>query len=418
MRISSSTIYDVNVATLNQQQSKMLYTQQQISTGRRLLTAADDPAAAARALELMQSDSATTQYAKNIDATQHLLASSEGTLQTVTTLLQDVHTTAVNAASMTLTNVDRKMLADGLQGRLDELISLANTTDGIGNYLFSGFQGKTQPFTNTATGVQYMGDDGQRLGQVSANRQLAGSDSGADIFMRIKNGSGTFIAQAPQVTVPQITPLNTGSGIISQGIVTNPAMVTGNNYRVDFTVAAGVTTYTVTDTTTLTQVLPPLPATGVPFVSGQAISFDGIQFDIQGAPANGDQFTITPSANESVFKTISDLINTLNTPIIAGNAASSAQFTGNMNHALNSLDRSLDKVLTVRASMGSRLSELDTLKSTGADLSLQYNQALSLLQDVDYNKAITDLSQQKTTLEAAQKSFLQVQNLSIFNFMP
>ena len=407
MRISSSTLYDVNVATLNSQLSKLVHTQQQISTGQRLLTAADDPAAAARVLELQQSDAATAQYAKNIDTTQHLLSTSEGALQSVTSLLQDAHTTAVSAANMTLSDSDRKAIASDLQGRLDELISLANTTDGTGNYLFSGFQGKTQPFVSTATGVQFMGDDGQRLSQVNASRQLAGSDSGADIFMRIKNGNGTFVTQAA-VT-------NTGSGIAGQGNVINPALLTGHNYQIDFAVAAGVTTYSVTDNSTLPA--PTVLSAGNAYVSGQAISFDGMQFDVQGAPANGDQFTVTPSANESVFKTISDLIHTLNTPIVAGNAASSAQFTSNMNHALNSLDRSLDKVLTVRASMGSRLNELDALKSTGDDLSMQYKQALSLLQDVDYNKAISDLTQQKTMLDAAQKSFLQVQDLSIFNFI-
>ncbi len=410
MRISSSTLYDVNVNALNQQQSKMLHTQQQVSSGRRMLTAADDPAAAARALELTQSDATTVQYAKNIDVTQHLLATSEGALQTVTTLLQDVQTYAVNAGNTaTMSNADRKSMGTTLQNRLDELISLANSTDGIGNYLFSGFQGKAQPFVNTATGVQYMGDDGQRLGQVNANRQLAGNDSGADIFMRIKNGNGTFVTQAAGA--------NAGSGIASQGNVINSALLTGNNYQVTFSVVGGVTTYGVTNTTPGALVPVPIPA-GTPYNSGQAISFDGMQFDIQGTPANGDQFTVTPSTNESAFKTISDLINTLNTSVIPGNVASSTQLNAGVNRALNGLSMSLDNVLTIRASMGSRLKELDTLKSTGDDLSLQYKQALSLLQDVDYNKAITDLTQQQTGLQAAQKSFMQVMNLSIFNYMP
>lgn len=408
MRISTSTIYDVNVAALNQQQSKMLHTQQQVSSGRRILTAADDPTAAAQALELTQADSSTAQYAKNIEATQHLLSLSEGALQTVTTLLQDAQTITVSAGNIgSLSNSDRKTLANDLQSHLDDLLSLANSTDGIGNYLFSGFQGKTTPFVNAATGTQYMGDDGQRLRQVNANRQLAGNDSGADIFMRIKNGNGTFVTQSPIA--------NTGSGIISQGDVINSALLTGHNYQIDFTVTGGATTYSVTDNSTLPA--PTVLSTGNAFVSGQTISFDGLQFDIKGTPANGDLFTVVPSANVSVFKTISDLINTLNTPVIPGNVASSAQVSAGVNLALNGLSRSLDNVLTVRASVGSRLNELDALKSTGDDLSLQYKQALSLLQDVDYNKAITELTQQNTSLQAAQKSFLQVMNLSIFNYM-
>lgn len=402
MRISTSAIYDVSVTMLNQQQRNLLNTQQQLASGRRLLTPADDPAGAARVLEVTQSDAANTQYARNLDTAQGSLAFSEGILQTVTTLLQGIHTTAVSAGNIgTLSNSDRKMLAGDLQSRLDELIGLANSTDGLGNYLFSGFQGRVQPFVNTAAGVQYMGDDGQRLIQGNASRQLVASDSGADIFMRIKNGNGTFVTQAAAA--------NTGSGIASQGSVTNPALLTGNNYLVTFTSAA---TYDVTNTTTATVL-----STGNSYVSGQAISFDGMQFDISGAPASGDQFTIAPSTNESVFKTISDLINALNTPVIAGSAASSTQLASSLNHALNGLDRSLNNVLTVRASLGTRLRELDSLKAAGDDLGFRYKQTLSQLQDVDYNKAISDLTQQQANLQAAQKTFKLVSDLSLFNYL-
>lgn len=405
MRVSTSTIFDANVASLTQNQSKLLHTQQQISAGRRILTPADDPVGATRALDLTQSDAAITQYAKNIDAAQNSLNLSESTLQTVTTLLQDIRTAAISATGPAMNNSDMKTLAYDLQGRLDELISLANSTDGLGNYLFSGFQGKIQPFVNTAAGTQYMGDDGQRLSQVNVNRQLASSDSGADIFMRIKNGNGTFLTQAAAA--------NTGSGMVSLGNVINPALLTGHNYQVTFTSA---NTYDVTDNSIAAA--PPNVSAGNAYVSGEAISFDGMQFDIQGTPANGDQFTVLPSTNEDLFKTISNLINTLNTPAIAGNVASAARLGAGVSRGLNGLDRGIDNVLTIRASMGSRLNELDILKTNGADLSIQYKQALSLLQDVDYNKAITDLTQQQTMLQAAQKSFVQIENLSMFNYMP
>lgn len=404
MRIASSTLYDVNVAALNQQQAKLLQTQQQISSGRRMVTPADDPAAAALALNVSQADAANTQHGSNIDRAQTALALSEGVLQGVTSLVQDVQTITVNAGNGSLSNSDRRMLASDLQSRLDELIVQANHTDATGNYLFAGFQGNTTPFVNTAGGVQYLGDDGQRMVQVSTSGQVATNDSGANIFMRIKNGNGTFVIQPAAA--------NTGSVIATQGMVANPALLTGNNYQVAFNVAAGVTTYDVINTTTATVI-----SAGNPYTSGQAITFDGMQFDISGTPASGDQFNVTPSIHESVFKTISDLINTLNTGVIPGNVASATQYNANLNRALNGLGRSLDNVLTTRASIGSRLRQLDSEQSTVSDLGIQYQQVLSQLQDLDYNKAITDLTRQKTGLEAAQKSFLQVQNLSMFNYM-
>ncbi len=399
MRISTSTIYNANISLLNQQQAQLLHTQQQISTQRRILTPADDPIASARALDVSQADASNSQYATNRNAALHSTSMSEGVLQSVTSLLQDVRTIAVNAGNGALNNSDKLTLATDLSGRLEDLLALANSTDGVGNYLFSGFQGKTQPFANTNAGVQYQTDDGQRMIQVSSSRQLAASDSGADIFMRVKNGNGTFIAQAASA--------NVGSGIASSGAVTNPALLTGNNYQVTFSVAAGVTTYGVTNITP--GALVPVPvAAGTPYVSGQVISFDGLQLDVTGAPASGDVFTVAPSTNESVFTTISNLITALKTPSSPGGAIATA---------INGLDHGLDNVLTVRALLGTRLNELDALQSAGENIGLQYKQTLSQLQDVDYNKAISDLTQQKTSLEAAQKSFLAVSGLSLFNYM-
>lgn len=408
MRISSSTLFDSNVTLLGQQQTRLLQTQQQVASGRRIQTAADDPVAAARALEVAQSDAMNTQYAANRTIARHKLSLAESNLQSVTSLLQDVRTAVVNAGNGSLTGNDRKTIATELSGRLQELIGLANSTDGDGNYLFAGFQSKTQPFAATPTGIGYFGDDGQQNMQVGSGRQIATGDSGADVFMRVRNGNGTFI--------PQAAATNAGTGIISSGSVANPpptAAQVGNSYLLTFSVAAGVTTYTVTGTDVLGAALPPasLPAPNAPYASGQIISFNGIQFDIQGAPANGDTFTVSPSANESIFKTISDLVSALDLPAVGAN------LTNSLNRGLTNLDNALNNVLTVRSSLGLRLNEIDALQTSGDDLGLQFKQILSELQDVDYNKAISDLTQQQISFQAAQKSFLKISELSLFSYL-
>lgn len=417
MRISSSTLFDSNVAAMGQQQNRLMQTQQQVATGRRILTPATDPVAAAQALDISHSDAMNTQYASNRNSANHVLSLAESNLQSVTTLLQDVKTAVVAAGNGSLTNSDRQTFATELSGRLQELVGLANSTDGAGNYLFAGFQSKTQPFVNTATGVNYVGDDGQRMMQVSASRQMSSSDSGADIFMRIKNGNGTFVTQAAAT--------NTGGGIVSQGNLANPpptAAQAGNSYTLTFSVVGGVTTYSITGTDATGAPLPTagqpaaLPA-AVPYVSGQNISFNGIQFDIQGAPANLDSFTVTPSVNESVFTTISDLITALKTPVTNAAPGSAALLTGSLNRGLNNLDSALNKVLTTRSTLGLRLNELGALQTAGEDLGLQFNQALSQLQGVDYNKALSDLTQQDMYLKAAQQSFVKVAGLSLFNYL-
>lgn len=482
MRISTSTFYSENISTLNTLQVQIGQTQQQISTGRRILTPADDPAAAARAVELNQSDSANTQYGSNRTAATNTLSLSESILQSVTSLLQDAKTTAVYAGNGTLNQSDRRTLAADLQGRLQELLGLANSTDGAGNYLFSGAQGSVQAFANAAGGVQYQGDDVQRKVQAAPTRQISTTDSGADIFMRIRNGNGTFVsaaATAPMtlstnasinlagttVTVANTNALvpgmvitgagfpagttvlavtsattfttsapsggvlpavaqtiqfggaNSGSGAISPGVVTNPALFNGNNYQVTFSVTGGVTSYSVTDVTNPAAPAAVAGQTNVPYVSGQAISFNGIQFDIQGVPANADAFNVTPSVNQSIFATLTNLIATLNSPVVAGNAAVAATYRQGLNDALNNLDHGLNNVLGVRATIGARMNELDALNVTGDSLGLQYKQTLSQIQDTDYNKAISELTQQNMVLQAAQQSFAQVAKMSLFNYM-
>jgi flagellar hook-associated protein 3 FlgL len=173
-------------------------------------------------------------------------------------------------------------------------------------------------------------------------------------------------------------------------------------------VIAGVTTTTY-DVYNSTTAPAPALSTGNAYVSGQAINVAGMQFDVTGTPANGDAFSLAPSTNESIFKTVSDLIATMGT--------TSATFNNNLNKALNKLDRDLDNVLTVRGSLGSRLTEIDALNTTGDDLGLNFKATLSQLQDVDYNKGISDLNQQQLSLTAAQKSFQQISGLSLFNYL-
>lgn len=403
MRISSNTMYDSNVSAMSQQQTRMLLTQQQVSTGRKFLTPAEDPVAAAQALSLSQASAVNTQYSSNRGAARHTMSLSESMLQSATSLLQDVREAAISAGNGALGSNDRKMIANALTGKLEALVGLANSTDGIGNYLFAGFQSKTQPFIDTPAGVAYAGDDGQRLIQVNASRQMSASESGADVFMRIKNGNGAFVVQPSTNNNTGLA--NGGSGVATVGNVTDATLLTGNNYKVDFFVdAVGATTYNVTNLTTFAS-----PLVGVPFVAGQAINFDGMQFSVSGAPADGDTFTVAPSSNESVFKTLSDMIANLNGP--------TAGFGGRLAYSINQIDRALDNVLTSRSSVGVRLNELDALQVSGDDLGVQYQQSLSALQDIDYTKALSDLSQQQMFLQAAQKSFSMVVGMTLFDYL-
>ncbi len=415
MRISTSAIYDAGIRAMQEQTEKLMQVQQQISSGRRILTPADDPVAAARVLEVSQSQSINVQYGTNSAAASDSLSLEESTLGSITSLLQNVRDMAVNAGNATLNQSDRASLADALRGSYQDLLGLANSTDGGGQYMFSGYSGGIRPFSESSPGqVKYNGDQGQRLIQVSASRQIAVSDAGVDVFQRIPSGNGSFAAQAANA--------NSGSGVIEAGSVLDAAKwndpANSQDYTIRFSVSGGVTTYDIVDNkapgnSLLTGAAPgaaPYPGT---YTSGSDIDLSqiGAQVSISGVPADGDSFTITASRNQSVFQTLDGLINLLQT------SSGGAALTNGLASAQTNLDNALQNITTVRASTGARLKELDSVKSAGDDRALLYDQTLSGLQDLDYAKAASELSQQQVNLEAAQKSFAKVTGLSLFNYL-
>jgi flagellar hook-associated protein 3 FlgL len=407
MRISTKSIYDNNVNQFNNLQSNLARTQNQLSTDKRILTPADDPVASARALEVTQSQSLNTQYGTNRDNARSSLSEVEGALSSATTLIQQVQSLVVAAGNGGMTQEDRQSIATELQGRLTDLLGVANTADGVGGFLFSGYKASTQPFTQTSAGAAYNGDQGQRMLQVDSSRTMPITDSGSAIFENNATGNGTFQTQAAGT--------NTGSGIITTGSVTNPAQLTGSDYAINFSMTGTppVTTYDIVkDPASAT---PTVVSSAVPYQSGQQIAFDGMSFDIEGTPAAGDSFSVKPSQKQSVFTTMTDLLNTLRKPAIS--AADKATLTNGLNTASDNLGAALDNVLSVRASVGARLKELDYLDSAGDDKNVQYASTLSTLQDLDMAKAISDFTQQQQTLDAAQKSFKAVSGLSLFNYI-
>jgi flagellar hook-associated protein 3 FlgL len=407
LRISTSSIYEAGTSQLNTLQSQIAKTQMQLSTNKRNLTAADDPIAAARALEVTQSQSMNTQFATNRSNANASLSLVDKSLSDVTSQIQDIQTLIVTAGNGGYDASNREALATELEGRLTDLIGLANTADGTGGYLFSGYASTTQPFSQTPAGASYQGDQGQRVLQVGSSRKMAISETGSAIFEAIPTGNGRFTTAADSA--------NTGAGIISPGAVVDSTKLTGHDYAITFKVTGtpAVTTYSVTDKTATTPD-PTLP-TDQPYTEGATIAFGGMSMDIKGVPADGDSFSTAPSAKQSVFTTITDLIKTLRAP--ANGSDGKAALANGLNTASSNMKNALDNVLTVQASVGSRMKELDNLDSTGDDLDIQYQTTLGDLQDLDMVKAISLFAQQQQTLQAAQMSFKTMSGLSLFNYI-
>lgn len=439
MRVSSNQIFDTGVLGVSRNQGDLFKLQNQLSTGRRVLTPADDPVASAQALLTTQSNSVNAQHLEAQGNAKTQLATIEGQLNSLTDLLQNVRERLVQAASSTLTATDRQAVADELQARLEALTSLSNAMDGRGEFLFSGFKGDTRPFAiDPATNAMgYFGDSGERKLQVDGSRQISSSVAGDDLFMRVRNGNGTFQVQTGGnfVTPGQI---NQGTGKLDAGSVTditqwqaamanagiwsNPA--NAGDLRVIFTVAGANTTYQIYDNSVPGAPVALLAAPAA-YTSGQAIVLEkttapavnfGANFVIDGAPANGDSFSISPSSNQSMFTTLQDVIGALKTQI-SGTTYTRVEYYNDVGSAMVNIDRALENVSRVRSQVGSRLRDIDSLNEVAQDNKLQFESRLSELQDLDYAKAISDFTKKQMQLEAAQASFAKTSQLSLFNYL-
>lgn len=401
MRISTLQLQQQGVNAMLEQQALLGKTQLQVSTGRRILTPADDPSASAQVLGLMKEKEVTGRYQTNADAARARLSLEEQALTGAGDVLQRIKELALQANNGTQSNATRGMLASEIRLRLDELLASANTRDANGEYLFSGHQGLTQPFNrNAAGGFDYNGDEGQRYLQIGPVRQVAVGDSGTEVFRAIRNGNGVFSTRE--------NPANTGNGVIDPGTVVGTFVP--DSYTIAFTriLPTDPITYSVTGAAS------GVVASGT-YTSGNSIAFGGAKVQISGTPANGDSFTVAPSANQDIFTTVQNLVDALETSIT--NPASQAHFNNAMNRVIGDLDNGLDNILNVRATIGARLNAVDDQKNINDGFKLQVQETLSSLQDLDYAEAVSRLNLQLTGLQAAQQSFIKIQGLSLFNFL-
>jgi flagellar hook-associated protein 3 FlgL len=403
MRITTSMSYELATSAIQRQQATVAKINQQLAAGTRLLSPSDDPIATNNAMRVKESLARNDQFAENRSLAASTLVDLESTLQGASDVIARIKDLALSAGNASMSDAERRFLATEIRGRLDDLMGLANRKDAYGNHMFAGYQSEALPFARSTSGsIQYLGDSGQRFVLVDADRQMNIAFSGSDVFEGMRNGNGSFATSS--VTT------NAGTGIISGGRVVDASALTNGNYEIQFSVASGVTTYSVQNTTTGALV-----SSGNPFTSGAAILVDGMRMEVSGAPANGDRFAIEPSRNESIFVSIERLVAALERPVNSG--ADKAQLSNALGQSYASFDMALEHVIDKRAQVGTGLAELDSLNVLGERSALNDKTRLSNLTDLDYAKAISDLAQEQMKIDAARQAFVKTQGLSLFSLL-
>jgi flagellar hook-associated protein 3 FlgL len=325
MRVSTGGAYQRGLSLMQHLQSALDRTQQQISSGRRILNPSDDPIAASRSLEMNEAISRLTQFDRNGVMAQSRLHHEESALGDMNNVLQRVRELALQANNATQSNESRALIAVEMREQLGHLVQLANQQDGNGRYLFSGNMDDTTPVSRSGSSYTYNGDQGQRLIQIAESRQVADGDPGSDLFFRIKNGNGVF-AVSPGTS-------NAGTGISGSGSLQDPTQYDKGQYTIRFTDA---TSYEVLDSAATV-------IAANTFTNGDTIAFRGIEFSLNGDPAAGDEFQVAPSQFQDIFSSISDLADSVDGTI--SNDASRAAVSNGINAGILNIDQAIGNSL-------------------------------------------------------------------------
>jgi flagellar hook-associated protein 3 FlgL len=396
MRVTESFNQTQFLSALDNLESNISQTQDQISSGLAFTTPSQNPIAAGEVSGYNQALAQSNQYTANGNSAQTSLQTENTALTSVQNQLESLRSLALEANSGTQTGSDLSAIAAQATQIQNSLLSLANTQGGNGEYIFSGFATQTQPFALTADGASYAGDQGQAQVQIAAGQTVASGDSGDAVFNQIKTGNGTFTVTAGSG--------NTGSAVIGASSVTGTTAY-GGSYTIKFTSPTG---YQVTDAQGTV-------VTSGTYTSGQAISFGGAQVTLSGTPAAGDSFSVAPSTNQSLFTTVQNLITSLQSA--STSSGGGAQLNNAVADAVNNIDQAISHTSTVLASVGGRLNTITTQQSLASSQQTQLQSSISSLQSLDYASAVTSLDSQNTTLSAAMQAYTLTQGLTLFKYL-
>jgi len=405
MRIATANNYDSTIKVLADRQAQLAQQQERLATGKRVLRASDDPVAATLSEAARNRLARAEADQRALEASRTSLQQAESGLAESGELIQRVRDLLVTAGNAGFTDSEREDVARQLEGLREQLIAVANRTDSAGRTLFGGLGGAATPFvdlyTPSGNGVAFNGQRGQAA---AGNTALPQALDGQAIWMQVPQGNGRFVVSLP----------NTNTGGVSTGVgeVVDPASYTGGDYRISFAEVAGQMQYTVIDVSNGNT--PLASHTGVPYEPGKSVQFGGMGFVISGNPVAGDAIDIEGSpARTDIFQVVQNAVDALR----YGGVNESAHRNQELARAMTEVDAGHDRVLLARGRVGELLNRADSLDTLLEGRALDNKAEDSRLTDIDLVKGISDFQTQQQGLEAAIKSYAQVQKLSLFSMI-
>lgn len=407
MRISTAQFYSQSVQQITSKDSEINDQVKYLSSGKRVLSAKDDALAYSSLSGFKEDLSNIKQYQRNITQAEQRNKLQETAFDSAQGIMQQLKQTFIQANNGAMSNQDIQAIAAQLSSYQGQILDIANRKDETNGYIFAGHQVDNKPFAlQPDNSVNYLGDNGVRSVQIGKNLTVATNQAGDASFEKIGNPIGDFSAS--------YTANSSGFSLASAKIVNrsnyNTAPLNNPPFPAvpqDYTFNFGAPNLNITDSGG-TNVF------SAPYTPGQTIAFQGIEVTMEGNPAVGDNFKLTPEQDVSVFATLKSAIDWAAAGISPANPA---QHKVDYDKTMGQINAALNHMSTRQVDAGVRLQLIERQESNHLDSELYLESGRSNIEDLDYAKAIAEFEQSKVVLQAAQQTFVQVKELSLFNFI-
>ena len=408
-RVSTASQYQSLTSNLMRKQGEVNESNNQLSTGKRVETAGDDPVSSVTIQNYRQQLTQIDQYKSAITMVNNRLGVMESSIAGVEDNLDATKQKVLRMINGAMASNDRTAFKDELTSLRDGLLELANSRDESGNYVFAGNQMDTQPFVKGTDGkMNYQGDSQSRYAQIDKSVEVKTSLPGDQLFTSIPNPYGDFR--------PDFSDLSSGSKLhvlsattsdftkaqpidiaFSEAIVTQPdgseKTVMQYNLSLDGKEVVADQDYD--------------PEKGIQYTAADGSSVSIILDDVE----VGDKLTLNPAQKINIFDSLQDAIDNAEKP------TSSAAAEATLQRVIDDIDSSFLHVSQRRSEVGTIMQQVERQQEQHLDFELTLNSAQSGLEDLDYSKAIMEMNQQMMALQASQSAFSKTKQLSLFNYL-
>ena len=449
-RVGTANMYDNSIRNVSARQTSLVNLQENLTSGKRVVRASDDPVSAAQAERALTRISRIQTEQRALENQRNAIAQAESTMGDAIGLVQEARQLMVSAGSGTLTSNDRATIANQLQSLRDQLTAVANRTDTNGIPLLGALGSAQSPFMgplNSTPDYLFAGQAGQTASDGVTLPNTLDGDS-AFMFDAKRDGSfhaaitpGTSTVIVPGATTPSVPAMGQPNRALTTSAITvaegtnfnkNPATGLAYTYSVSFSnVTLDPATNTLSATYNVTSTdpafVPPAQQTLTPIKIGEKGEFNinglppgmsmkvttlptkAVDGTITLSPANGDTINISPQ--DSVFSVIDKAIAEIKA---APNSNVAAQA---ISQALANVDIGLERMSNIRSYAGELLNRADRITGDQEKRSVQLESDRSRAEDLDMIKGISDFQNQQTGYQAALQTYASVQKLSLFNYI-